>query len=257
MRIITLNVNGIRAAERKGFYDWLPRANADVVCLQEVRAHKSITDDELFRPKGYHTFYCDAERKGYSGVAIYSRKKPNKVTCGLGWDHADKEGRYIQADFDNLSVASIYLPSGGSGEERQEIKFDFLKRYKKVLQKQIKSGVNFVVCGDINIVHKEIDIKNWKSNQKNSGCLPEERAWLDNLFDGQGWVDAFRVVETGADQYTWWSNRGRAWDNNVGWRIDYQIVSPLMKNKITKASVYKAKRFSDHSPLIVDYVFDL
>ena len=257
MRVITLNVNGIRASAKKGLFQWLQKMQADVVCLQEVRAHKSITEHELYQPDGYHVHYCDAERKGYSGVAIYSRLEPKKITRGLGWEHADKEGRYIQADFEGLSVASIYLPSGGSGDERQQIKFDFLKRYKKILNKQIKSGRKFIICGDINIVHKEIDIKNWKSNQKNSGCLPEERAWLDDIFDGQGWVDAFRAVDDRAEQYTWWSNRGRAWDNNVGWRIDYQIVSPVLKNKVVKASIYKKDRFSDHSPLIIDYDLNL
>lgn len=253
MRIITLNVNGIRAAARKGFFEWLPKTKADIVCLQEVRAHTSITEHELYNPKGFHTFYCDAKRKGYSGVAIFCRKKPDKVSCELGWEHADDEGRYIQADFGGLSVASIYLPSGSSGEERQQVKFDFLQRYKKILKKQIKSNKHFIVCGDINIVHKEIDIKNWRSNQKSSGCLPEERAWLDELFDTQGWVDAFREVDSREGQYTWWSNRGRAWDNNVGWRIDYQLATPGLKDRVSSAVIYKKQRFSDHAPLIVDY----
>lgn len=253
MRIITVNVNGIRAAARKGFFDWLKRQKADVVCLQEVRAHQDVTQHELFNPTGFYTYYCDAQKKGYSGVAIYSKEKPEKITRGLGWPVADDEGRYIQADFKDYSVASIYLPSGSSGEVRQAQKMDFLKRYLPKLKQQISTGKPMIVCGDINIVHREIDIKNWKSNQKNSGCLPEERAWLDQVF-AQGWQDAFRVVEQGPHQYTWWSNRGRAWDNNVGWRIDYQWATPHLKP--IKARIYKTKRFSDHAPLLVDY-YDL
>ena len=255
MRVISVNVNGIRAAARKGFFSWLARARADIVCLQEVRAHQDITQHELFQPKGFHVYYCDAQRKGYSGVAIYSKIKPNKVICKMGWDPADDEGRYIQLDFDKFSVVSLYLPSGSSGELRQQFKYDFLDRYKSHLKKQInnKKGRSYIVCGDFNIVHREIDIKNWKSNQKSSGCLPEERAWLDYLFDEQGWVDAFRAVDSRPQQYTWWSNRGRAWDNNVGWRIDYQLVSPALKQKIKAARIYKQQRFSDHAPLIIDY----
>ena len=252
MRIITVNVNGIRAAAKKGFFEWLARQKADVVCLQEVRAHKDITDHEMFNPKGFYTYYCDAEKKGYSGVAIYTREKPDKVSCDLGIDLASKEGRYIQVDFPNLSVASIYLPSGSSGDARQAQKFKFLDEFYAILQNKHRQKRKFIICGDINIVHKEIDIKNWKSNQKNSGCLPEERAWLDKVFK-IGWVDAFREVDARAQQYTWWSNRGRAWDNNVGWRIDYQWADSSLKNKITSAKIYKAKRFSDHAPLIIDY----
>ena len=257
MRVITLNVNGIRAAARKGFFEWLQRSRADVVCLQEVRAHTDITQHEQFQPNGFHVYYCDAERKGYSGVAIYCRKKPNKVQYKLGWHPADLEGRYLQVDYDNTSIASLYLPSGSSGEERQAFKFEFLEKYKHILREQVKSGRHYIVCGDINIVHKEIDIKNWKSNQKNSGCLPEERAWLDELFEVQGWVDAFRAVDSRPHQYTWWSNRGRAWDNNVGWRIDYQLVSPGLGAAVQKARIYKDKRFSDHAPLIIDYAAEV
>lgn len=253
MRVITANLNGIRAAARKGFFDWLKNQKADVVCLQETKAHMSVLDGEVFRPIGYHCYFFDAIKKGYSGVGIFCRREPDNVITGLGWSAADDEGRYIQADFGKLSVASLYMPSGSSGPERQDIKFDFLDHYMKALKKIRESKRSFIICGDWNIVHKEIDIKNFKSNQKNSGCLPEEREWLDDVFNKIGFVDAFRVINQKPDQYTWWSNRGRAYEKNVGWRIDYQIITPNLKNKIQKVSIYKTKRFSDHAPLIVDY----
>jgi exodeoxyribonuclease III len=253
MKIITVNLNGIRAANRKGFFEWLPKQNADIICMQETKAQMAVLLDDVFRPSGYHCYFDDAIKKGYSGVGIYSRVKPNKVITGLGFDVADDEGRYIQADFDGLSVASLYLPSGSSGDLRQQVKYDFLDKYLEILKKQRRQKREFVICGDFNIVHKERDIKNWKSNQKNSGVLPEERAWLDTLFDDVGFVDAFREVNSEPLQYTWWSNRGRARENNVGWRIDYQVVSPGLKDKVVSAKVYKDSWFSDHAPLIMVY----
>jgi len=253
MKIITINVNGIRASTKKGLFEWLEKQNADVICMQETKAQMAVLGKENFELPGYHHYFHDAEKKGYSGVGIYCRQEPDKISTGLGWPHADNEGRYIQADFGNLSVASLYMPSGSSKEERQQIKFEFMDAYLDVLKKQIKSKREFIICGDWNIVHREIDIKNFKSNQKNSGCLPEERAWLDDLFNKVGFVDAFRVVNQEPHQYTWWSNRGRAWDNNVGWRIDYQIVTPALGKCVKQASIYKDERFSDHSPLIIDY----
>lgn len=253
MRVITVNVNGIRAAARKGFFEWLKRQQADVICVQETKAHMRVIDGAEFRPQGYHCYYFDAVKKGYSGVGIFCRREPDKISTGLGWSHADDEGRYIQADFGKLSVASLYMPSGSSGPERQDVKFDFLDHYMQALKKIRQLNRSVIICGDWNIVHKEIDIKNFKSNQKSSGCLPEERAWLDDVFNKVGFVDAFRVVNQKPDQYTWWSNRGRAYEKNVGWRIDYQIITPDLKNKVQKASIYKTKRFSDHAPLIVDY----
>ncbi len=253
MRVISVNLNGIRAAARKGFYDWLPQQDADFVCMQETKAQMALLTDDLYRPAGYHCFFSDAEKKGYSGVGIYSKRQPDRVIEGLGWPCADTEGRYCQADFGDLSVVSLYLPSGSSKEERQQLKFDFMQRYYPILQQQIASGRQFIICGDWNIVHKERDIKNFKSNQKSSGCLPEERAWLDGVFTELGWVDAFRQVNQENDQYTWWSNRGRAWDNNVGWRIDYQIVTPKLAAAARSARIYKDTRFSDHAPLLMDY----
>jgi exodeoxyribonuclease-3 len=257
MRIITANVNGIRSAERKGFFDWLRGQSADVVCIQETKAQEHQIHHEVFRPEGFHAYYLDAQKKGYSGVAIYSRVKPNRVIRGLGWAEFDPEARYLEAQFDGLSVVSLYLPSGSSSEQRQQAKFRFLDLFMPHLRKLRRRRREYIICGDWNIAHREIDLKNWRGNRKNSGFLPEERAWLDELFDDAGFVDAFRVVNQQADQYTWWSNRGRAWEKNVGWRIDYQVVTPGLRDRVQGASVYKDQRFSDHAPLIMDYDFDI
>ena len=257
MRIISFNANGIRAAERKGFFNWLPSQQADVVCIQETKAQEHQLTAEVFCPSGYHCFYHDAIKKGYSGVAIYSRKEPDEIIKGIGWEDVDAEGRFIEARFGKLSVISLYLPSGSSSEERQAIKFKFLDRFMPWLRDAAQNGRDYIICGDWNIAHKEIDLKNWKANQKNSGFLPEERAWMDELFADQKWYDAFRLVNQEADQYTWWSNRGQAWAKNVGWRIDYQIISASLKDKVLSASIYKDERFSDHAPLIMDYDYSL
>lgn len=260
MKIITANVNGIRSAEKKGFFEWLETQRADVVCIQETKAQEHQLDSAVFCPDGYYCYYVDAVKKGYSGVAIYSRHKPDRVINGLGegFEDMDAEGRYVQVDFDSLpggklSVISLYLPSGSAKEERQQVKFSFMERFTDSLKAMRRKQREYVICGDWNIVHKEIDIKNWKSNQKNSGCLPEERAWLDQLFGPMGFVDAFRVVNQEPGEYTWWSNRGQSWANNVGWRIDYQVITPGLKDRVKSATVYKDQRFSDHAPLIVEY----
>ncbi len=253
MRIITLNANGIRSAERKGFFTWLPRQNADVVCIQETKAQFSQLEAAVFCPQGYQCFYHDAEKKGYSGVALYCKKAPDRVVCGIGWPDFDAEGRFIEAYFGNLSVISLYLPSGSSGEQRQAIKFQAMARLMPYLKQRAQEGRDLIIAGDWNIAHKEIDLKNWRSNQKNSGFLPEERAWMDALLaDGQ-WLDAFRIVNQAADQYTWWSNRGQAWAKNVGWRIDYQLITASLKVTVNAAYLYKDARFSDHAPLLMDY----
>ena len=253
MRIITLNCNGIRSAHRKGFYDWLERQDAALVCLQETKAQIGQLEAALREPPGWHVYFEDAEKPGYSGVAVFSRHAPERVVRGLGWPDFDREGRYLQLDFGRLSVASLYLPSGSSSELRQAAKFDFLARYMPVLRAHRDTDREFVLCGDWNIAHREIDLKNWRSNQKNSGFLPEERAWLDELFGTAGWVDAFRVVNQAADQYTWWSNRGQARAKNVGWRIDYHVVTPGLRERIQGVEIYTAQPFSDHAPLTVDY----
>ncbi len=253
MKIITLNANGIRSAAKKGFFTWLNLQDADIVCVQETKTQEKVLGDEIFRPSGYHCYYFDAIKPGYSGVGIFCRQKPDKITSGLGWPIADQEGRYIQADFPEFSIASLYMPSGTSGEVRQKIKFDFMEHFLPILQHIIQSKKPFIICGDWNIAHKQIDLKNWRGNQKNSGFLPEERAWIDNLLEKVGFVDAFRIINQEADQYTWWSHRGQAWAKNVGWRIDYQMVTPHFKDRIKSASIYKDQRFSDHAPLIIDY----
>ena len=253
MRVISINVNGVRAAHRKNFFIWLQKQDADIVCVQETKAQVEQLTEEIIKPKGYYSYFNDALKKGYSGVAIYSRIEPDKVIDKIGWREADDEGRYLQANFGKLSIVSLYLPSGSSSEERQIIKFDFLDRFILVLKKMCRQKREYIICGDWNIAHKKIDIKNWKGNQKNSGFLPEERSWMDNLFNKLGMVDSFRVVNQEAEQYTWWSNRGQAWAKIVGWRIDYQIVTPGLKDKIRTVSIYKDERFSDHAPLIIDY----
>ncbi len=257
MRIISANLNGIRAATKKGFFVWLARQRADVVCIQETKAQVHQLTQEMLAPKGFHGYFHDAEKKGYSGVAIFSKRQPDNVRVGLELPEWDAEGRYIQADFGNLSVASLYLPSGSSGDIRQQAKYRFMDQFAPLMQAMIDSGRDIILCGDWNIVHKEIDIKNWRSNQKNSGCLPEERAWLTTLFDDMGWVDVFRKVNQKADQYTWWSNRGNARANNVGWRIDYHIATTGVAKTATRDRIYKDKWFSDHAPLIIDYDYEL
>ena len=257
MRIITLNANGIRAAHRKGFFPWMHRRKPDVVCIQETKAQHAVLKDRDFHPLGYHTYYHDAVKKGYSGVAIYSRHQPDRVHYGLGWDLMDREGRWLQADFGDLSVVSLYMPSGSSSEERQEIKFQVMDYLMPRLKEMAKEGREYIICGDWNIAHKKIDIKNWRGNLKQSGFLPEERAWMTELFDEAGWVDTFRTIEPGEHQYTWWSNRGRAWDNNTGWRIDYHICTPGIAESAREVEIYKNKRFSDHAPLIMDYEYTI
>lgn len=253
MRIITVNTNGIRSAERKGFFAWLSEQNADVVCIQETKAQLSQLDTELFCPAPFHCFYHDAEKKGYSGVALYCKVEPDEIIYGLGIEDIDREGRFIEARFGNLSVISLYLPSGSSGEERQTFKFSVLERFAEYLKTCATNGRDTIICGDWNIAHKAIDLKNWRGNQKNSGFLPEERAWLDDVFADEKWFDAFRLVNQDAEQYTWWSNRGQSWAKNVGWRIDYQIISASLQHKVKAATIYKDERFSDHAPLIIDY----
>jgi exodeoxyribonuclease-3 len=253
MRIVTLNANGIRAAARKGFFRWLPRQSADVVCIQETKAQVHQLEDRVFRPRRYHCFYEDAERKGYSGVALYARREPDEILRGFGSAEFDAEGRYLEARFGALSVVSLYVPSGSSSEERQQAKFRFMAQFMEYLEGIRTNGRRYIICGDWNIAHKPVDLKNWRSNQKNSGFLPEERAWMDEVFGPQAFVDAFREVNQEPHQYTWWSNRGQARAKNVGWRIDYQILSPQLQGATRAANIYKRKWFSDHAPLLMDY----
>lgn len=257
MKVITANTNGIRAASRKGFFEWLAKEQADVVCIQETKAQEHQLTDPMLHPEGYDCHYFDAEKKGYSGTAIYCKQKPKKIIKGLGWDPCDNEGRYIQADFDKVSVISLYMPSGSSSEAAQEKKWVFLDNFYEHLKALKRRRREFIICADWNICHKEIDLKNWKANQKNSGFLPEERAWLDKIYDELGYIDSFRLINQEPDQYTWWSNRGQAYAKNVGWRLDYQVISPGLKDAVKAASVYKDERFSDHAPHIMEYAIDL
>lgn len=257
MRIITCNANGIRSARQKGFFEWLEKQNADVVCIQETKAHVTQLDEAVFHPEGYHAYYFDAQKKGYSGTAIYSKVEPKKIQKGLGFPLSDDEGRWIQADFAHVSVVSLYMPSGSSGEERQQCKFEFMDKSLPHFREMQKSGRHFVICADWNICHKEIDLKNWKGNVKNSGFLPEERQWMDDLLNKEGFTDVFRELHPNAPLYTWWSNRGQAYAKDVGWRLDYQLVTKGLKGKALRAEIYKEQKFSDHAPLIIDYDYQL
>jgi exodeoxyribonuclease-3 len=252
MRVITANLNGVRSASRKGFFAWAQQQEVDVLCVQEVRAQEKDLQDPSLQLKDYHSYFHFAEKKGYSGVGIYTRYAPDEVKIGLGWETADQEGRYVAIRKGNMWIASLYLPSGTSGDGRQAIKYDFLNKYEAHLLQHGHAQPS-IICGDWNIAHKNIDLKNWRTNQKNSGFLPEERAWMDKLFGSMGFVDAFRAVNQEPEQYTWWSHRGQAWAKNVGWRIDYQVISPSLLPTIKSAIIYKEQRFSDHAPLIVDY----
>ena len=257
LRVITLNVNGIRSAAKKGLFRWLAAQRADIVCLQEMKCQETDFDARLHGLKAFQTCHAFAEKKGYSGVALYSRTAPDELKRGFENREFDAEGRYVEARFGRLRVASLYLPSGSAGAHRQKSKFRFLKDFLRHLVRLRSRGQEIILCGDWNIAHQEIDLRNWRSNQKNSGFLPEERAWLTGVFDTLGFVDVFRRLNQKPDQYTWWSNRGQAWAKNVGWRIDYQIATPGIAATARRESIYKAKRFSDHAPLTIDYEWKL
>ena len=261
-RVITANLNGIRSASSKGFFEWAGQQNADVIGIQEVKAQ----DEQV---KGIHCHigkmagqFHYAQKRGYSGVGIYMHDEPSDVVVGLGDNEFDNEGRWVEARFDKpgrrLSIISCYFPSGSSGEERQQAKFRFLALlYPKLLS--LREGREFILMGDVNIAHQNADLKNWRSNQKNSGFLPEERCWMTKVLGEAGLVDVYRVLhpDTTDECYTWWSNRGQAYANNVGWRLDYQIATPGFAELARSATVYKAQKFSDHAPLMIDYDFEL
>ena len=256
IRVVTLNLNGIRSAVRKGWLEWAASQGADVLCVQELKAQVGDLDDALRNVCGMRGHFHLAQKKGYSGVGLYSRREPGTVRIGFGCDEFDAEGRYVEADFGAYTVISVYVPSGTSSAERLAAKFRFMERFQAHLRELVASGREIILCGDWNIAHREIDLKNWRSNQKNSGFLPEERAWLSEVFDGVGLVDVFRLLDQRPEQYTWWSNRGQAWAKNVGWRLDYQIATPGIASKAKRAEIYIAQRFSDHAPLTIDYAVD-
>lgn len=254
-KIISANLNGIRSAAKKGFFEWMGQEQPDFVCVQELKAQAPDMTEDFLRPHGYHGHFHYAEKKGYSGAGVYSKRKPDAVQTGFGSAEFDAEGRYVRCDFGNLSIISVYCPSGSSSPERQEAKFRFMDVFFPHLAALMAEGRELVICGDWNIAHQEIDLKNWKSNQKNSGFLPEERQWMGRLFEELGWVDVYRRLhpDTTGDAYTWWSNRGQAWANNVGWRIDYHVATPGIAAKAQSAAIHKSSRFSDHAPLTIIY----
>jgi len=259
-RLVSLNLNGIRSAANKGFVEWSQGVGADCMGVQEVRAQAPDVAgkfDQLGPLTGHFHF---AERKGYAGVGLYTRKEPSDVSAGFGCSEFDTEGRWVEARYDTprrrLSLISCYFPSGSSGEDRQAAKFRFLARLYPHLMK-LRCEREFILVGDVNIAHHEIDLKNWKSNQKNSGFLPEERAWMTQLLTQGGLVDVFRRLNPKPEQYTWWSNRGQAWAKNVGWRLDYHLATPGIAATARREQIYLERRFSDHTPVIIDYDFEL
>ena len=259
-RLVTLNLNGIRSAANKGFVEWAAQTGADCMGVQEIKAQHEDVAGRFDTLAGLRGHFHYAQKKGYSGVGLYSCKKPIDVIVGLGDAEFDAEGRYVEARYDTarrkLSLISCYFPSGSSGEERQAAKFRFLDIvYPHLLA--LKAEREFILVGDVNIAHKPIDLKNWRSNQKNSGFLPEERDWMTRLLDEAGLVDVFRRLNPHPEQYTWWSNRGQAWANNVGWRLDYHLATPGIAAKARRESIYLDQRFSDHAPLTIDYDFKL
>jgi len=230
---------------------------ADAICVQEIKAQERDLSDAIRNPAGYRGCFHFADRPGYSGVGIYCRRNPDRVIEGLGISDIDAEGRYLETQFGNLSIVSVYVPSGSSSAERLAIKFSFMARFIAQLHRLAQCGRDVILCGDWNVAHREIDLRNWRANQKNSGFLPEEREWFSGVLDKLGYVDVFRRINQEPEQYTWWSNRGRAWAKNVGWRIDYQLATPGVAGKARSVAIYKAQRFSDHAPLTIDYDYPL
>ena len=265
-KLTSLNLNGIRSAATKGVEAWIAATAPDCICVQEVKAQAADVAGRFEQMAGLQGHFHFAQKKGYSGVGIYTRHTPSDVRVGYGGEEFDNEGRYIEARFDTparkLSIISCYFPSGSSGEERQAAKFRFLADFHPHLMR-LKAEREFILCGDINIAHQQADLKNWKSNQKNSGFLPEERAWMTKVLhltdEGGGLVDVYRQLQPDATEaaYTWWSNRGQAYAKNVGWRLDYQIATPSIAHAARTAAVYKEVKFSDHAPLTIDYDLDI
>jgi exodeoxyribonuclease III len=263
-RLVSLNLNGIRSAAAKGFEAWAEGVGADCMGVQEMKAQRDAVEGRFERVAGLTGHFHFADKKGYSGVGLYTRRPPTEVVCGIGNAEFDAEGRYVETRFDDpgrrhspkFSVVSCYFPSGSSGELRQAAKFRFLALMAPHLRR-LTAEREVILVGDINIAHREIDLKNWKGNRKNSGFLPEERAWLTDLLDDIGMVDVFRTLNPHPDQYTWWSNRGQARAKNVGWRIDYHLATPGIAAKARTEHIYLERRFSDHAPLVIDYDFEL
>ena len=257
-KLSSLNLNGIRSATSKGLEAWLDKVKPDCICVQEVKAQAADIEGRFEALAGLQGHFHLAQKKGYSGVGVYTRHEPSDVRVGYGSSEFDAEGRYVELRFDTAtvkrSIISCYFPSGSSGEERQQAKFRFLEEFYPYLV-QLKAQREFILCGDVNIAHQEIDLKNWKSNRKNSGFLPEERAWMTKLLAEAGMVDVYRRLHpTATDEaYTWWSNRGQAYAKNVGWRLDYHLATPALAAMAHGPSIYKGEKFSDHAPLTIEY----
>lgn len=260
LRLVTLNLNGIRSAAAKGFMEWAQGASANCMGVQEVKAQAADVAGRFDTVAGMQGHFHFAQKKGYAGVGMYTGKAPSAVITGIGDEEFDAEGRWIETRFDTarrkLSLISCYFPSGSSSAERQAAKFRFLARIFPHLMK-LKAEREFILVGDINIAHHEIDLKNWRGNQKNSGFLPEERAWMTQLLTAGGLVDVFRTLNPHPEQYTWWSHRGQAWAKNVGWRIDYHLATPALAAKAKREQIFLEQRFSDHAPVVIDYGFTL
>ena len=257
-KIISANLNGIRSANTKGFWDWISQQSADIVCVQELKAQADVVETAFAELHGLQGYFQYAEKKGYSGVGLYTREEPDEVIVGFdNGGEFDREGRYVEARFGKLSVISVYFPSGSSAPERQEAKYRFLDLFLPHIRALRAAGREIIICSDVNIAHHELDLKNWKGNVKNSGFLPEERAWLTQFLSDCGLCDTYRRLHPDTEQYTWWSNRGRAYENNVGWRIDYQLASEAVAQKLISTEVYTGQKFSDHAPIIMNYDFSL
>tara|TARA_B100001564_G_scaffold351281_1_gene356896 strand:- start:84 stop:845 length:762 start_codon:yes stop_codon:yes gene_type:complete len=253
LKIISYNVNGIRAAINKGFIDWLKGSEADVVCVQEIKANKEQVETNLLDKIGYYNYWFSAQKKGYSGVAIYSKKEPNNIIYGTNINHIDYEGRVIQVDYDELSVISLYLPSG-TNIDRLEYKFKFMRDFKEYIDDLKTRYPKLIICGDYNICHKEIDIHDPIRNKNVSGFLPEERQWLDK-FINSGFIDSFRCLNSEPHNYSWWSYRANSRSNNKGWRIDYALVSESLKKNISNSFILNSVIHSDHCPIGVELKF--
>ena len=252
MKIITYNVNGIRSAISKNWLAWLQATDADVVCLQEIKASPDVlTDLALIEQLGYQHYWFPAEKKGYSGTAIFTKQTPKHVEYGCGIAHYDREGRNIRVDFEDVSVMSVYFPSGSSGDERQDFKYKFLDEFGEYINQLKWAYPNLVVCGDYNICHRLIDIHNPKSNANSSGFLPEEREWMEN-FINSGFIDSFRHINKEPHNYTWWSFRANSRAKNLGWRIDYIMVTEPLEKHIKRAAILPDARHSDHCPVLLE-----
>lgn len=257
MKVVTLNANGIRAAARKGVYAWMDETDPDVICIQETKAQEHQLPFEALAVQRYTGVFLDAERRGYSGVAIYARREPDRIIRGVGYPEFDREGRYLQFDFGNLSIVSLYVPSGSSGMVRQAAKDEFLKHFESELARQRADGRSYIIAGDFNVAHCEIDVFDPRRCSRISGFLPHERAWMNRVIGEQGWIDAFRTANGEPEQFTYWSNFPGMYENNRGWRIDYQLVTPDLQAKVRSATIYKDTRFSDHAPVTITYDLDL